>query len=215
MVSFEDEESASSFLKAKSIWGPWFSKLVLWEGQSLSPERVAWLKIVGIPLHLSCPEVLNSVGEFFGKVLHVPTQVEEDKDLSVFRVGILVGEFKRFQEYVTLRWKDRQFRVWVEEELVAWVPDCLGRELQSSNSLESPLLSSPVVHRPVVNDGEDEEVSTGDSNPEGVRAGGSVPESSGVARKNDGVPPFGCQSNKVGETSSKVGGIRNNGIFFF
>ncbi|MFS7976508.1 hypothetical protein Hanom_Chr10g00893241 [Helianthus anomalus] len=119
MISFEEDSDASSFIEANDLWGPWFSKLVAWEGQSLSSERVAWLKIIGMPLHLICPEVLKNIGGLFGKVLHVSGQLEEDQDLSVFHVGILAGEFKRIQECVNLRWKERQFRVWVEEELVA------------------------------------------------------------------------------------------------
>ncbi|MFS7921116.1 hypothetical protein Hanom_Chr03g00232951 [Helianthus anomalus] len=76
-------------------------------------------------------------------------------------------------------------------------------------------MSSSVVQQPEVDTGEDEEPSIGDSNLEDVRGGGSVPESPGEERNNDGVLLFGCQSKNVGETSSKAGGIRNNGIFLF
>ncbi|KAJ0814996.1 putative RNA recognition motif domain, nucleotide-binding alpha-beta plait domain superfamily [Helianthus annuus] len=215
MISFEEAADASSFLEANSIWGPWFSKLVLWEGQSLSSESVAWLKIIGMPLHLICPEVLKSIGVLFGKVLDVSAQLEEDQDLSVFRVGILAGEFKRIQEYVNLKGKDRQFRVWMEEELVDWVPDCLDRESELSMDSESPLKSSPVAMQSVVGAGEDVGLSKGNPILEEVRGGGSVSFSAGELRRSDDEPSVVRLSKPAGESSSKVAGKGNVGIFYF
>ncbi|KAM0046028.1 hypothetical protein Hdeb2414_s0009g00311041 [Helianthus debilis subsp. tardiflorus] len=125
IISFQDSVSANKFLDSRGIWGPWFSKLEAWGGQSLPMERVAWLSVHGIPLHLLEPNVLLQVGELFGKVLHVPKAMEEDRDLSVFKIGVLAGEAQRIREVVSLKWKDRCFRVWVEEDQDVWVPDCL------------------------------------------------------------------------------------------
>ncbi|KAJ0544053.1 putative RNA recognition motif domain, nucleotide-binding alpha-beta plait domain superfamily [Helianthus annuus] len=52
LITFHDEEAAKNFLESKVIWGPWFSKLDPWNGQSLPLERVAWLRLEGIPLRL-------------------------------------------------------------------------------------------------------------------------------------------------------------------
>ncbi|KAM0049545.1 putative RNA recognition motif domain, nucleotide-binding alpha-beta plait domain superfamily [Helianthus debilis subsp. tardiflorus] len=73
LISFSDADSAKVFMDAKEVWGPWFSKLDFWSGQSLPLERVAWLKLCGIPLHLLDPVVLGLVGDSFGKLLHVPS----------------------------------------------------------------------------------------------------------------------------------------------
>ncbi|KAM0069818.1 hypothetical protein Hdeb2414_s0001g00005991 [Helianthus debilis subsp. tardiflorus] len=78
LISFHEEESANRFLSVKNIWEPWFSKLDPWKGQTLPFERVAWLKLTGIPLHLFEGDVLSQVGAVFGKVLHVPNEFEED-----------------------------------------------------------------------------------------------------------------------------------------
>ncbi|KAF5797839.1 hypothetical protein HanRHA438_Chr07g0296081 [Helianthus annuus] len=111
LISFSEEESASKFIDSRGLWGPWFSKLEAWKGQSLPLERVAWLKMHGIPLHLLDVEVLMQVGELFGKVLHTPKSVDEDLDLSFVTVGVLAGEAARIREMVTLNWKGRSFRV--------------------------------------------------------------------------------------------------------
>ncbi|KAJ0622761.1 putative RNA recognition motif domain, nucleotide-binding alpha-beta plait domain superfamily [Helianthus annuus] len=131
LISFHDAESAKQFMEAKEVWGPWFSKLDYWSGQSLPLERVAWLKLCGIPLHLLDVDVLGLVGESFGKILHIPKLSEVDLDLSIVRVGVLVGSSGRIIEGVSLKWKDKAFRIWVEEDSDVWVPDCLDRDDES------------------------------------------------------------------------------------
>ncbi|KAJ0691752.1 putative RNA recognition motif domain, nucleotide-binding alpha-beta plait domain superfamily [Helianthus annuus] len=128
MVSFPDEPEMKRFLDGRNIWGPWFDKLEPWAGQSLPLERVAWLKLYGIPLNLLDADVFMQVGELFGKVLFVPKDTDVDLDLSVVKIGVLVGEAKRCYETVSLRWKNKVFRVWVEEDLDDWVPDCVESE---------------------------------------------------------------------------------------
>ncbi|MFS8013511.1 hypothetical protein Hanom_Chr14g01333791 [Helianthus anomalus] len=64
------------------------------------------------------------------------------------RVGVLVGEVDRINEFVVVRWKDRSFRILVEDELDVWVPDCLGVVVDVSPSGSSPAVASP-VDRPV------------------------------------------------------------------
>ncbi|KAF5778737.1 putative RNA recognition motif domain, nucleotide-binding alpha-beta plait domain superfamily [Helianthus annuus] len=143
LISFHDVVAAKKFLDSKVIWGPWFSRLDLWNGQTFPFERVAWLRMIGFPIHLFDPDVMIQVGEQFGRVLHTPKFVEEDPDVSVCSVGVLVGEPGRINDSVTLFWNKKSYRIWVEEEHEVWVPDCLN----SSESFDSgPAMSSPVVN---------------------------------------------------------------------
>ncbi|KAM0021318.1 hypothetical protein Hdeb2414_s0024g00649581 [Helianthus debilis subsp. tardiflorus] len=146
IISFTDGVSMEGFLKARVILGPWFSKLEGWKGLSMPLERVAWLNLHGIPLHLLGKEVLSLVGELYGKVLHIPKAFEDNRDLSVVSVGVLVGEAGRIGETVSLAWKGRSFRIWVEEEMEAWVPDCLTTD---SNVVPDSEPDSPVKSLPV------------------------------------------------------------------
>ncbi|KAM0063398.1 hypothetical protein Hdeb2414_s0003g00090431 [Helianthus debilis subsp. tardiflorus] len=107
LISFLDKVSATHFMENKVLWDLWFSKLTIWNGQSLPLERVVWLKISGIPLHLFDTEVMVQIGELFGKILHVPNSLKEDQDLTVCRIGVLAGEAGRIYEEVSLRWKNR------------------------------------------------------------------------------------------------------------
>ncbi|KAF5820625.1 putative RNA recognition motif domain, nucleotide-binding alpha-beta plait domain superfamily [Helianthus annuus] len=145
LISFPDDSVAKRFLDDHNIWGPWFNKLEPWSGQSLPMERVAWLKLHGIPLNLLEADVFMQVGELFGKVLFVPKDIDEDLDLSVVKIGVLVGDAKWCNELVSLKWTNKVFRIWVVEELNDWVPECLDFEVDGGPASESTLVSSPVV----------------------------------------------------------------------
>ncbi|KAF5777390.1 hypothetical protein HanXRQr2_Chr12g0535051 [Helianthus annuus] len=110
-ISFFDVVAADKFLGAREVWGPWFSKLEVWNGQTLPMERVAWLSLHGIPANLLDHAVLGQIGDLFGKVLFVPTDLDADSDLSVFKIGVLAGEVQRISEVVSLKWRDRNFRI--------------------------------------------------------------------------------------------------------
>ncbi|MFS8023170.1 hypothetical protein Hanom_Chr16g01448331 [Helianthus anomalus] len=46
--------------------------------------------------------------------------------MSVSRIGLLVGEVRMIHDQVTLQWKDKLFRVWIEEEFSDWVHDSVA-----------------------------------------------------------------------------------------
>ncbi|KAJ0703869.1 hypothetical protein HanPI659440_Chr14g0556211 [Helianthus annuus] len=104
----------------------WFSWLEVWKGQSLPFERIKWLKITGILLHLLDNEVFDSVGRVFSKVVHASLLNKEDKDYTFDLIGVLVGDGERICDSITLKWNDRKFKVWVSEELGDWVPDSIN-----------------------------------------------------------------------------------------
>ncbi|KAJ0674289.1 putative RNA recognition motif domain, RNA-binding domain superfamily [Helianthus annuus] len=226
LISISNGESANKFLDSKVVWGPWFSKLESWQGQSLPLERVAWLRMLGIPIHLVEEEVLSTVGELFGKVIHVPKSFFDDSDLSLLTVGVLAGEAGRIKEMVSLSWKGRCFRIWVEEEREPWVPDCLGSVsdlVQSSD--DSPMASSPVGNveaegspRPVGRGGEEEShgldvrvshANIGNTQDEREKGGCGVSVDNEVSPRN-----LDCRShvsNSVGpnDTQTDVGPLPN------
>ncbi|KAJ0503100.1 hypothetical protein HanHA300_Chr11g0420411 [Helianthus annuus] len=108
IVDLETLVDFDKLLRIAKVWEPLFSKLDAWEGQALPLERVVWLKISGVPLHLFDPEVLEMVGGF-GKVLHVQKSLLKEKDMPVTRVAVLAGEAMRIREMIKVFWKDRVF----------------------------------------------------------------------------------------------------------
>ncbi|KAF5795151.1 hypothetical protein HanRHA438_Chr08g0347751 [Helianthus annuus] len=122
---FEDVELLNYFKDTDVVWKGWFEQLEHWEGQSFDYERIAWLKIHGVPLHLCIDPVFNVIGSKFGKVIQDAQMDDDVGDLSVTCIGILCDKTARLHGNVDIAWNDRVFNVWVEEETGEWIPDCL------------------------------------------------------------------------------------------
>ncbi|MFS7934823.1 hypothetical protein Hanom_Chr05g00396201 [Helianthus anomalus] len=81
----------------------------------------------------------------FNKLLRLPRRsLLGSTTLAVFQFSYPLLRRLRRREAVTLKWKDRSFRVWVEEEQEVWIPDCLGSEDFEFGEDGSLLHSSPV-----------------------------------------------------------------------
>ncbi|KAJ0792703.1 hypothetical protein HanOQP8_Chr01g0020981 [Helianthus annuus] len=192
------------------------SKVSVWEGQSLPMERVAWLKVFGIPLHLLDPDVVKMIGGLFGKVLYTDASGVDDKVLTVNKVGVLVGEVQRINEEVKTMWNNRNYRVWVGEEQEEWVPDCVTVVQDNEDNRSSQMASSPVGWMPdsgnLANGQKDnEETCMGNEGSVEVEASVSVPKEGGGGLGNAfNYDAFLDLGDDVG-----VGGIKNKGVFVF
>ncbi|KAM0033462.1 hypothetical protein Hdeb2414_s0016g00486431 [Helianthus debilis subsp. tardiflorus] len=126
LLSFKDKEAAANFLLLQEVWRQWFTVLDMWERQTLAFERVAWLNVFGVPLHLADNSVFNEVASQFGMLVK-PAQLSiDDDDLSMACVGVLVGDEQEIKDKVTLKWKNKSFHVWVTEVNDVWIPECMG-----------------------------------------------------------------------------------------
>ncbi|MFS8016784.1 hypothetical protein Hanom_Chr15g01372661 [Helianthus anomalus] len=83
-------------------------------------DRLPWIKIYGVPLHLANNEVFDCVAAKFGKIVHLANLNLGNGDLSVACVDIIVGEGNRIDGPVKLKWKDRSFMLRVSEETRDW-----------------------------------------------------------------------------------------------
>ncbi|KAJ0734416.1 putative RNA recognition motif domain, nucleotide-binding alpha-beta plait domain superfamily [Helianthus annuus] len=99
LLCFSCPEEAEEFRTLKvNDWEKWFSRLYVWEGLPPVYERVAWIKIRGVPLSLWDRHVFNKIGERCGRLL-VKSEAEpfsgnmEDDRLAVLvhsgNVGVL------------------------------------------------------------------------------------------------------------------------------
>ncbi|KAJ0508473.1 hypothetical protein HanIR_Chr11g0517611 [Helianthus annuus] len=81
LLKFVDEEPCAKFLLDHQLWKEWFLNLDQWNCQSLPFERLAWVRIQGVPMHLADNDVLNNIAEHFGKVVHGSQMEVEDRNL--------------------------------------------------------------------------------------------------------------------------------------
>ncbi|KAD3642329.1 hypothetical protein E3N88_31553 [Mikania micrantha] len=90
MITFQKASFASQFLEDKSIWEKWFEWLQLWNGQPVEYERIAWVRIYGVPIYLWDKDVFNCIGEKCGQVMQASSASWEDGNFSFDRIGLLV-----------------------------------------------------------------------------------------------------------------------------
>ncbi|KAF5795990.1 hypothetical protein HanXRQr2_Chr08g0346091 [Helianthus annuus] len=100
---FDSKEELFYFKDEVPMVKSWFPWMEVWNGQSLPFERIAWLKITGVPLHLLHNEVFDSVGRMYGKIVHASGMCKESYDLTYDLVGVLVGEGTVINDSVMLR----------------------------------------------------------------------------------------------------------------
>ncbi|KAM0034902.1 hypothetical protein Hdeb2414_s0015g00440171 [Helianthus debilis subsp. tardiflorus] len=124
-LAFEDEIDALVLILNVDKWKEWFDSLDIWSGQTLAYEKLAWIKFHGVPLQLAENKVFDNVASLFGKVVKGSQLSSNNWDLSTNSVWILVDHGSRITNSVTLKWKNKSFKVWVMEELDDWVPDCM------------------------------------------------------------------------------------------
>ncbi|KAJ0457352.1 hypothetical protein HanIR_Chr15g0772731 [Helianthus annuus] len=201
-------KEAADFLLEVSTWSKWFSSLDMWAGQSMQYERVAWLKFHGVPLHLAENKVFDDAAGLFGKVIHNSQLSSSDKDLSVNYVGILVDHGKRIEDVVTLKWKNKRFKVWITEDRDEWVPDCLSEESSPEFSVEEEETRGPQVPE---NDNWDDFIGEFDK-PQHLPVGGRGSEENindiGGEKSNGHVSPQDCAGSF--NVFSLVSGEKNN-----
>ncbi|KAJ0667352.1 putative nucleotide-binding alpha-beta plait domain superfamily, RNA-binding domain superfamily [Helianthus annuus] len=127
LVSFSNIEEADDFLRNKSeIWAIWLSRLYVWDGIPPLFKRVAWIKVIGVPVSLWDCHVLNRIGERCGRPLVKSEASAEDGNMSGDRMAILVSTGKRISLEMNITWKDHMFSVWVEEITGLWSPAFLS-----------------------------------------------------------------------------------------
>ncbi|MFS7994853.1 hypothetical protein Hanom_Chr12g01110991 [Helianthus anomalus] len=92
-------------------------------------------------MHLADNDVLNNIAEHFGRIVHGSQFEAEDENVSVGWIGLLVGEGDRIHDHVTLKWRDKQFRVWIEKELCDWAPGSVEKVLLEDMIIRSHRMS--------------------------------------------------------------------------
>ncbi|KAF5788561.1 putative RNA recognition motif domain, nucleotide-binding alpha-beta plait domain superfamily [Helianthus annuus] len=96
-----------------------------------------------------------------GRTVDLETLVDFDRLMRIAKIafsriqylGVLAGEANRIKEEVSLKWKNRSFRIWMEEELNDWVPDCLGVPFSPSSEGSLMMNSLPDEDDPVFGNG--------------------------------------------------------------
>ncbi|KAL8199810.1 hypothetical protein R6Q57_013378 [Mikania cordata] len=66
MIQLSGMMHAEKFISETHYWDAWFSKLYRWDGKPIPFERIALLKVYGVPPLLWNPVVFNNFGKIWG-----------------------------------------------------------------------------------------------------------------------------------------------------
>ncbi|KAF5758506.1 putative RNA recognition motif domain, nucleotide-binding alpha-beta plait domain superfamily [Helianthus annuus] len=103
LLCFNSPEEVEDFRYSKmELWEKWFSRLYLWEGIPPIFERIAWIKILGVPLSLWDHHVINKIGERCSRILVKSEADASDGNMAKDRLAILVNTGKRISSEFNL-----------------------------------------------------------------------------------------------------------------
>ncbi|KAI3682906.1 hypothetical protein L1987_83270 [Smallanthus sonchifolius] len=125
LITFATYAEAEEFVRDNQRWSNVLSEVEIWKGQDYGQERIIWLKIMGVPVHLWESQVFDAIAASMGKVVaqsHA-TFNGEGGDLIRDTVGIIVEKEWNIQEEITLKWRDKTYSVWCKEDDDGWCPE--------------------------------------------------------------------------------------------
>ncbi|MFS7975110.1 putative RNA-directed DNA polymerase [Helianthus anomalus] len=142
---FPNSDEAKEFLeRSKDKWSAWFSKMEVWDGNFNSCQRIAWIRITGVPVCLWDRHVFNRIGERCGRVLSGSDASSLDSDLSAGKMAILVNSGEKVSSEFSVSSGGQSLKVWVNEYETLWAPT-MPEPRSASDDLVSPVLKSKIV----------------------------------------------------------------------
>ncbi|KAJ0750902.1 hypothetical protein HanLR1_Chr05g0187211 [Helianthus annuus] len=103
LLVFGSRKEKEVFVSKSDVWCHIFDRLEDWSGQIIEFERIAWLKIHGVPLRLSCIQVFDDIAAKFGNVVQSAQFSEDGGDLSFAYIGILCNSVDRVNKKIALK----------------------------------------------------------------------------------------------------------------
>ncbi|CAH1415632.1 unnamed protein product [Lactuca virosa] len=97
-IRFQSPSDVEEFLSKKNYWGIWFKDFK--EGNTMEGvfDRIAWLKIVGLPVNLWNEETLSRIANEFDKVIEPVEILPSIQDLSLGNIYNLTENKKKIND---------------------------------------------------------------------------------------------------------------------
>nr|KAJ0217709.1 hypothetical protein LSAT_V11C300129490 [Lactuca sativa] len=187
IIAFDSESLATSFLNIEDNWKGIFNYFKPVGDVDYDFERVASIRIVGLPIRLWCEENFSAIVRRFGKIIIPFDHIEDRLDLSVVKVGILTGAKKKINEEIRVEAEGKIFFLGlVEYEDEPWFPFRFDNEVQPCEPETDYVTSEEELHDEVDDPSGNDEDGISDTWIGDIEEGEIVPEES-VDGAGDGV----------------------------
>ncbi|KAD3337594.1 hypothetical protein E3N88_33114 [Mikania micrantha] len=156
MIVFNSSKECKDYWKLKDKeWKKVFKNLELWKGESPSFDRIAWVKVMGVPLHLWDYKIFDQIAKNYGQIIAPAFNFESKSDVSEGWFCVLTKSRRRIEESRWISFQNQKFEIGLQEESRSWIPD----EINNNLPMEAP--SDQVAPEKKAN-GEDTEQSNQD-----------------------------------------------------
>lgn len=122
VLRFDIPADAKNFLSNDNSWNRWFKWVRMGVFDEPSLERIAWVKVTGVPISLRAEENYKAVTNPFGTTLQVDGDNWGNMDLSYGIACILTCCLTRINEFVTCSFNNKTYKVGVIEYDFNWHP---------------------------------------------------------------------------------------------
>ncbi|KAK1411374.1 hypothetical protein QVD17_37922 [Tagetes erecta] len=103
-------------------------------------ERLTWLLIRGVPPHLCEADTFDLIVNSYGKIIQESSICKESGIFTFDRIGILTTQLSKIQESITIRWRNKSYKIHVEEDPKFWLPDFLNSGKITCDGLVAPAI---------------------------------------------------------------------------
>ncbi|CAH1450968.1 unnamed protein product [Lactuca virosa] len=123
ILEFGSSSKAKDFLSNEKNWKDIFNSIKLGGENDYKFDRVANVRIVGLPIRLWSEPNFSAIVEKFGKIIIPFDHIGDRMDLSVVKIGILTEEKKKINEVIKTEVGEETFDIGVVEyEDEPWFP---------------------------------------------------------------------------------------------
>ncbi|CAH1416752.1 unnamed protein product [Lactuca virosa] len=122
LLKFHVQGDATGYLNNEYRWNRWFKWLKLGFNEELQFERQAWVKIIGLPIHLRSDANVTSIVSSLGKILEVDGQNWRCINLASAHARILTASKKLINEEVCCTFNGKSFCIGIVKCVDVWEP---------------------------------------------------------------------------------------------
>ncbi|KAL4584479.1 hypothetical protein LXL04_009081 [Taraxacum kok-saghyz] len=121
-ICFKQPEFAKEFLEDSGRWIEWFYWLKQGEDSLVGGERIAWVRIIGLPLSMWEDNNLMAIANRFGKIIVPADELQHRTDASIIRMGVLTKKKSWINEELLINYNGKQSVIGVVEFDHVWSP---------------------------------------------------------------------------------------------
>ncbi|KAK9049979.1 hypothetical protein SSX86_031045 [Deinandra increscens subsp. villosa] len=121
-ITFGNSQDLESFLNNKEVWGAWFFSMARWSRVGMVMDRIAWVSISGVPLHLWQSNTFERIGNEFGRILAMIHIDWNQWDMAQGKMVILVNSGRVIDDVKLISCGTEVYEIRISETISDWKP---------------------------------------------------------------------------------------------